>query len=83
MDDKEKLAMLESEKIRLQNKVNQQNTLIEKAVKLLQAVQDNNDKIMKEWEATIKYINTSYLLGILTGVSLLMALQGLIAIFLN
>jgi len=38
---------------------------------------------MKEWEAPIKYINTSYLLGILTGVSLLMALQGLIAIFLN
>jgi len=62
MNDNEKIAMLESEKIRMQFKINQQQALLEKACELLERLQENNDTTLKEWDKTVKALRFHWLL---------------------
>lgn len=85
MDDKEKIAMLESEKIRLQTRINQYQGVMESAYKGMLLMSKQNDTLMELVDRSDKLLTrnlefiekvpeqyrVAFLSGILIGISLL------------
>jgi len=92
MDDKEKIAMLESEKLRLQVRMNQYEELMEKLLKAAQMTSTQNDTLIDLLKRSDKLIlrnlefmekvpeqhRIALLTGILLGISILHFLQGIL-----
>lgn len=85
MDDKERIAMLESEKIRLQTRINQYQGVMESAYKGMLLMSKQNDTLMELIERSDKLLarnlefiekvpeqyRVAFLTGIFIGISLL------------
>lgn len=93
MDDKEKIAMLESEKTRLQNRVNQYQVTLEKAYNSMVLMSKHNDALIDLVDRSDKLIQRNLefiedfprqyriaiLLWIGLGISILDILQSILA----
>lgn len=92
MDDKEKIAMLESEKTRLQTRVNQYDEVLHKAYEGMVLMSKQNDALMDLLKRSDKLLQRNLefmedvprqhrialLTGILLGISILHSLQGIL-----
>lgn len=92
MDDKEKLAMLESEKIRLQNRINQYDEVLHKAYEGMVLMSKQNDALidlvnrsdkllqrnLEFMEDVPRQYRIALLSGILLGISILHSLQSIL-----